>query len=210
MVTRMFSFHGSRYSLNTFDQRRLTRATRNGLPYEYPLLEHIYGLGLSGTAIDVGAHVGNHSLWFRLVCGFRVEAFEPIYAHQLRQNVRRNRAGYGISVHPFALGEASGAARQTGRINIEYGGGNILVRTLDSGKFRDVSLMKIDVEGLEPSVLRGAKRTLEREQPIIFAEQWDDDAQCAIADVLEPLGYTMTRLWTEPDLSTPMGEWHHD
>ena len=41
-----------------------------------------------------------------------------------------------------------------------YSIGNILMKTVDSFKFEDVDLIKIDVEGFEMNVLRGAKDTL--------------------------------------------------
>lgn len=205
-MLRTFNAHGVRYQLETFGHPHLDKMTRGNIPFERPLLEHVYSLKLSGTVIDVGAHVGNHSLWFHLVCGLRVKAFEPIWMTELRKNIDRNGAD-DVTIHPVALGAEPGAAQQTGNINVEYGDGDITVHTLDSYGFHDVSLIKVDVEGLEDQVLRGAVETIRRERPIIVAEQWDDDANAKIRAVLEPLGYTMTKLWTLPDLQTPMGQW---
>jgi hypothetical protein len=49
----------------------------------------------------------------------------------------------------------------------------IVVRTLDSYGLDGVSILKVDVEGYEEDVLRGAVDTIRRCQPVIFFESWD-------------------------------------
>ncbi len=44
------------------------------------------------------------------------------------------------------------------------------LKTLDEYKFHPVGFVKIDVEGHEPSVLAGAKETIERERPTLLME----------------------------------------
>lgn len=85
------------------------------------------------------------------------------------------------------------------------------MRTLDSYGFTGVELMKIDVEGMEPHVLRGGEVTIRRDHPIIFAEEWDDDPKWhqGIADVLEPWGYRMRKVFRGRESPTPVGEWVH-
>jgi len=46
----------------------------------------------------------------------------------------------------------------------------VSVRRLDDYEFRDVSFIKIDVEGHEQRVIRGATETIQRERPVILAE----------------------------------------
>jgi len=46
----------------------------------------------------------------------------------------------------------------------------VSLRRLDDYEFRDVSFIKIDVEGHEQRVIRGATETLERERPVILVE----------------------------------------
>lgn len=64
---------------------------------------------------------------------------------------------------------------------------------LDEIELSEISLIKIDVEGMELSVLRSAERTIRRDLPIIFFETWDipdfHDANCKIIDWLSVLGY---------------------
>ncbi|HEV2927277.1 MAG TPA: FkbM family methyltransferase, partial [Propionibacteriaceae bacterium] len=65
------------------------------------------------------------------------------------------------------------------------------VRTLDSFDFRDVALLKIDVEGMEQAVIRGGLDTIARSRPVIYAEAWDDSYRDATGALLEPLGYRL-------------------
>lgn len=182
---------------------------RHREPYELPLLEHIYGLGLSGTAVDVGANIGNHTLWFSIVCGLTVEAFEPVFYRELTTNVRINRVR-GVTVHRVALGDQRGTATHVGpHGRLDSGRGEIPVRTLDDYALGGVSLLKVDVEGMEPAVLRGAEETIRANQPVIFAEEWDDDPRWHddIAKVLDGYGYEMTYRFDKPEAWTPMGKW---
>lgn len=67
------------------------------------------------------------------------------------------------------------------------------VRTLDMFDFKDVDYLKIDVEGFEKKVLLGAKRTLDRCNPLIIVEQnhvvLGGDEQYSAKHYLESIGY---------------------
>lgn len=82
------------------------------------------------------------------------------------------------------------------------GHGTIPVRTLDSYQLRGVAVVKVDVEGNEPAVLRGAVATLCRWRPTVWAECADRDVT-DLAAVLKPLGYRVTRIYG----ATPMTVW---
>jgi FkbM family methyltransferase len=185
---------------------KVTRAARHGKPYESPLLEHIHSLHLQGVAVDAGASVGGHSLYMAAVCGLRVHAFEPLVHEQAVANVALNNLWHRIEVHPVALGDRPGRVRHV-RDGIMEPGGDIEVRTLDSYELDDVAVIKIDVEGMEPSVLRGAADTIRRCRPVIFAEEHNQAEHDAIAAVLEPAGYTMRDRFDGKRAATPVGEW---
>ena len=53
---------------------------------------------------------------------------------------------------------------------IGVGGESITMKTLDSFKITNLSLLKVDAEGSEPLVFWGAKETIAREKPVIFGE----------------------------------------
>lgn len=74
-------------------------------------------------------------------------------------------------------------------------GGGLPVRTLDSYKLPSLRFMKIDVEGFEPRVLRGAAKTIVRCQPIMFVEmngpalERQGSSQEEVWRILESAGY---------------------
>jgi FkbM family methyltransferase len=175
---------------------RIAKMIRGGQPYEVDVLADMAALDLAGTAVDVGANIGNHTLWLAAVCGLRVEAFEPREEQlaKMRANVALNGFGGRVRVHPVALGAAAGTAKQLskGRLN-PAAAGAVEVRTLDSYQLTDVTLVKIDVEGMEPAVIRGGLATIERCRPTIYAEAWDDTYSDATGKLLEPLGYRRVR-----------------
>jgi hypothetical protein len=61
---------------------------------------------------------------------------------------------------------------------------------IDSLDFHNVCLVKIDVEGMEESVLNGCFRTLERTRPIVLVEYLKSDAG-KLADVMRRLDYAV-------------------
>ena len=116
----------------------------------------------------------------------RVHSFEP---NPSNFRLLQFNAGYhdNIVPHDLALGEESGGfymreyVDNFGRSEIvdDPAEGDVLiaVKTLDQfdlGEER-VAFIKIDVEGMEPKVLRGAEQTIARHQPIIAMEQHRDD-----------------------------------
>jgi len=76
----------------------------------------------------------------------------------------------------------------------------IITTTLDTLNIKDIKLIKIDVEGMELSVLRGALKTLiKNEYPPIFFEawtskQWFQPKREELIGFLEDLGYQITNL----------------
>lgn len=142
------------------------------------------------TVIDVGAQVGYLSAAFaqRVGPGGQVHAFEPdpTVLPGLQRSVAANPE-LRITVHPFALAEREGDAtlhvsptkgwstlRDAGYPEIESV--SVATRTLDSlvaAREIDASrlrLVKIDVEGSEPQVLRGMADTLRNHRPFLICE----------------------------------------
>lgn len=174
---------------------RIMRTLRTGHPVEPAVLDDMRALGLTGRAIDAGGGIGNHAVWLALACGLQVETFEPRLHEVIEANVETNRLGGLVTVYPVALGASAGSAHWSDkqRGHLEVGAGDVDVRPLDSYGFTDVALMKLDVEGMEVSVLSGAVETIGRCRPVIYAEantHLDLEAQRM---VLEPLGYTHVR-----------------
>jgi FkbM family methyltransferase len=169
------------------------RIVESGQPYEAPLLEHIFERGFRGIAVDAGAHIGNHSLWLAAICELEVWAFEPLVFEELAANIARNALDGRVQARLIALGDRCETAHVVGKGKLRPGHGDIPVRPLDEFDIDDVAVIKIDVEDMEPYVLRGAAETIQRSRPVIFAEARDDECHQAIAEVLDPWGYVMTQ-----------------
>lgn len=199
--------HGHHYEIEDPDGI-IGRALRTGSPYERKALERMQRLGIpaGATALDVGAHVGNHALWLAAVCRLKVIAAEPLTVEHLRRNVVLNE-DLDITIWPFALGEESGRTLvHNAPANVAEAGeldGTVPVESLDGLDPPPLALIKIDVEGMEADVIRGGLETIERDRPVIYAEAQDEAAHERVARLLEPLGYGHTNTYG----ATPLEEW---
>jgi FkbM family methyltransferase len=137
------------------------------------------------AVMDAGANIGYYTLLARTLVG-DTGAVHAIEAHPrtfrfLQGNLRLNRA-YNVRACNVALGDAEGAVRFTDtkwddqNAVIEGGKGiEVPVRRLDALDVPGgpVALLKIDVEGYELFVLRGAAGMLGR-VACVFYESWDE------------------------------------
>lgn len=122
--------------------------------------------------IDVGANVGTYSVLATVVSKSRCLSIEPVPAtfFKLQRNLAINGAGSLSRTACVAIGEGEGrirfsADRDTMNKDVPpdyYGPAiDVNVTTLDSLLNGDCGVMwKVDVEGQEGAVLRGAKRSL--------------------------------------------------
>jgi len=203
--------YGPEYRINDPGGGVIGSALRTGQPYEAKVLYHIFRQGFKGTAIDVGAHIGNHTLWFALACGLKVYAFEPLEYRALMDNLQINSLNGNdgsVRAWPVALGDRAGRAGAVGKGTLESreidGSDTVPVCVLDDFHLSDdISLMKIDVEGWEPQVLRGARETITKNRPVIYAEARDKKAHARNEKVLKELEYKHTRTYG----ATPLEEW---
>lgn len=133
------------------------------------------------TCIDVGASYGFLSAGF--VKHFEsVESFEasPIVFPMLRFNMKNfsNINLYNVALYDkpgtlnFIQEQQSGTSRllKPYELNIFKNKISVKSRDLDSFKFSNVDMLKIDVEGSENKVLLGARKTIESSRPVIFIE----------------------------------------
>lgn len=197
--------HGKR--LHIWDvPGKISKSWRAGKPYESQLLEHIYRREYSGVAVDVGANIGNHSLWLAKMCGLSVHAFEPVWSDELSRNLALNPDA-NVTAYPCALGDAHVAAKHVGKGRLKIGSGNVRVERFDDYAFEDVALIKIDVEGMETHVLLGALATLREQGPDVYAETWDGEARRRIDAVLQPLEYRQRGQFRHSKNGTVMTWW---
>ncbi|HVT93323.1 MAG TPA: FkbM family methyltransferase [Bryobacteraceae bacterium] len=137
------------------------------------------------VCLDVGAHIGYFSLLFSHLVGStgRIISFEPIpYTHSfLTRNIEHNQAA-NVTVEHAAVGNHIGVARMLAAPNNRLGWstisdqGDVDVRctTIDSEVLRlgipRLHLVKMDVEGYELEVLRGAAQTIDKLRPKVMFE----------------------------------------
>jgi FkbM family methyltransferase len=140
------------------------------------------------TFIDVGANIGFLSLAGAAVVGKegKVIAFEPQPEtfQLLEENVKMNSFSQ-IQLNQFALGEEEGEAiiyseeENRGGASItnkrSEKGVSIQLNRLDDIELGSkVDMIKIDVEGFEWEVLKGARQTILRDKPILIVEYSSD------------------------------------
>ena len=138
-----------------------------------------------GVCLDIGANIGNHAVNFADVFD-AVHAFEPnrkaLDLLEINARLRPN-----VTVHPVGLSDREGTIEAmqppfnlggTGVAAAERGGSaekvTLTLRRLDdidlSLGSKAITFVKIDVEGLEAEVIRGAAETFARHRPVIGME----------------------------------------
>jgi FkbM family methyltransferase len=184
--------------------------------YEIELLEHLGTRGpLGGVFVDVGANIGNHSVFFGKFLADHVVAIEPqpVLIPILTRNLEINGV-QAYSLLACAVGEDPGLGRlwqpEAPAINHprtqvhelvapEAARGELLVPVVPLDRLvdqltprlggRPVTCVKIDVEGMELAVLRGAGRLLRTQHPQLVVELVSEDARRAVGEFLGELGY---------------------
>lgn len=173
--------------------------------YEEAFLEHIRSLDRHGVYVDIGAHLGTHTVWFAALCpSTKVHAFEPVgrFADVARRNIAANQVGDRVILHQVGLSDKPGHA--TNRLSPDHQTGFVAdptwaVESFDIVRLDDVLprrervvVMKLDVEGMEAAALRGSRRVLSKWRPVLYAEAHHKEAVAEIERVLRPFGYRAT------------------
>jgi len=143
----------------------------------------------NAVILDIGANVGNHSLYWACLLGEggRIHAFEPVrntHAYLLK-NIEINGFGGRITPRNIGLGDKtqageiaeysatnSGAAtiRETEREN-PHSLKIMALDEIDLGE-KKIDFVKIDVEGYELKTLAGMRKTLSKYRPAVFIESF--------------------------------------
>jgi FkbM family methyltransferase len=193
-----------RFLLRDPDDHIQRQVAASGAFYEAEMLEDLRPrLPPDGLFLDVGANVGNHALFAAGVCGARVIAWEPAeaLARHCRDNLALNGLSARVEVRTEGLAEAPSRARlvpgpagNAGMTRLAAGDGAVTVDSLDAalaamGDTAAPAAIKVDVEGMEAAVLRGARATLRRHRPAVYVEAATAEAFLAVREVLDPLGY---------------------
>ena len=163
------------------------------------------------NVVEVGANIGAITIPLarRVVPGF-VMAFEPQtdIVRMLRANVDLNDLRANVTVEHLGLSDQPGVLRytpnnwNTGAVSLSDSGDcEIGVKTLDNFNLQRIDLLKVDVEGMEWEVLRGARDTIKRCRPLIYCEHDFEQKSQRLISFLFSLGYRIFR--HEPPLYNP-------
>jgi len=145
--------------------------------------------GSASSFFDIGANIGQHSLFMSLHAD-QVHSFEPysVVSQKLERHIELNGIS-NIQLHKVGLSKQQGELdfyAPTGRNQgigsfdagtVSKGNRNLgklaLVRGdeyLVQNALQDISLLKIDVEGFEKNVVAGLGDTLAKSRPLIVVE----------------------------------------
>lgn len=196
-------------------------ATSGGSP-EQPLIDWAKQfLSPDKSFVDCGAHIGTWSVQFAPLCR-HVHAFEAQRStyYRLCGDVALNERD-NATVHHLALNDGTREVEKLRIVSADGGGSSIhpaqpsaigalgheLVpaRSLNSFLFNDVGLVKLDVEGAELMVLRGAQAMLERNGwPRLLFECWGHDwfraERAALVEFVGSLGYQILPITGWPEM----------
>ena len=167
-----------------------------------------------GFAIDIGANIG---LWSKDLSSYfdRLVCFEPnpYCEDYLKKNInleksKINSCALGekneiknLFIHPLNSGASSfvnktkiGFQKDSGAIYGEFPKEtlqkNVEVKKLDDFNYNNIDFIKIDVQGYELSVLKGAYNTLKLNNPILCIEE-DNPSNSETIPFLENLNYVV-------------------
>jgi FkbM family methyltransferase len=166
--------------------------------------------------LDIGANIGAHTIWLAKATlpDGAVIAYEPQrYSFQsLCANLALNSITNAIAFWQ-AVGE------QPGRITVPIGdprrrnnfgglelgkyqqGDQVVVVRIDDLGLPRCKLMKVDVEGMELAVLKGAAQTIARLRPVLYVEDDRPSLSANLQHYIASLGYDM--YWHYPPLFNP-------
>ena len=157
--------------------------------------------------IDIGANIGYNTLLFSDYGP--VLSFEPLYHELVELNVKNNSLRYPVQVIPCALSDEKSFTKIhipsngcQSNVLINYGGTSFHHQDDWKGEGVDVkcerlddiytgvpSFIKIDVEGHELQVLKGASETIKKHKPTILIEIHNFSEDSDIHQYLKSLGY---------------------
>ena len=174
---------------------------------------------VNGIALDIGANIGNHSVFFSNYFD-KVMSYEP---HPITFKVLELNAMKKNNIHCFNFGLSDSERTETiyvtgnfmgsarinpQKTNLTLHQDQIELKTIDTHKVLEdetIGLIKIDIEGHEIFALKGARKLIERDKPVIVFEQHRRefvDGSNQVIDFLKSLDYTFAIILEKPELPT--------
>lgn len=190
-----------------FEPTNLSIALRHaaGQFYEIQTLQRLAPLMSRGDhVVDVGANIGNHTLYFAGELGCQVTPFEcnPRLAPLLRKAVEDADLAGLVDLRYLgkAVSDTDGDVFfnyiRNDYSNVSKESDSSLTRVpamnLDSLDLPSCGLLKVDVDGGEIGVLRGAEAFLARHRPLLVIEVMNFNTAEALI-LIDKAGYAMIR-----------------
>jgi len=187
------------------DKEHMQKHWTHGNFYEVQrngLLSYIYATEKKGgKIIDIGASIGNHSLFFAAV--MQAEELHSIEPHpdsynHLCENMKSNNLTLAGRIYHMALGEKPGlcfmqseSETNVGMMQVkENAEGNVHIMTIDSRTFFEgYDIIKIDVEHYNEQLLKGAKETFTRGKGNIYIEAETPEVLAVTDKYMNEYGY---------------------
>lgn len=152
-----------------------------------------------GKWIDIGASIGNHTLFFKSVMKadviHSIEPYKPSFDH-LTKNVALNK-WEGINLHHLAIGEKVGSCSMTLTSKDNVGmaqvteGVDVSVMPLDALPFiTGFNVMKIDIEHYNEELLIGGKKTFTKGKGSVYIEAETPEMLELTDSYMKDYGYT--------------------
>jgi len=180
-------------------------------PNEWLLLSQIVKPGM--TVVEVGTNIGPHTVGLARACApGPLFAFEPqprVFQILCANLVLNNIAN--AFAYPEALGDEEGevtvpiidysSPHNFGGVDVRAAGEpgiKVRLRRLDSLDLTACDLLKVDVEGFELQVIRGARETIARHRPTLYLENDRAAHQGDLISLIADMGYRL--YWHTPPL----------
>lgn len=165
-----------------------------------------------GNVLDVGANLGIMTVHLaKELPNSKIHAFEPMPDNQkVLKKIVKHYGLQNVIFHEMALGEKSGwakmilptkdGAKMQGLSHVkhdsitEWNEGEeceVPMETLDAicEKCGRIQGIKMDVENFEYFVLKGGKKLIQKNMPIIYIELWENNNRYKCFELLQSFGY---------------------
>jgi FkbM family methyltransferase len=153
------------------------------------------------TILDLGANVGNHSVFFANFLNAKriipVEPFPPTVRHLLINLSLNYSSVFDLSMVGKAMGSKpsrmnfiSPSKFNSGMTRLEPAKDGVIETIVGDMALsgQQIDLIKIDVEGMEVDALIGLRETISRCRPDVFVESTDQN-EYAVSEIFKDLGY---------------------
>lgn len=205
------TIHGFKLHINPALDNGVELSLHETGTYEKGILVYLLSILKKGDCfVDVGANIGIMSIFAAECVGRegKILAFEahPKTAILLQENIELNGLK-NIQVCQYALGSIEGKTHIYDNWQVNRGGASLVVKT-DTSEAYEIDIhsldqvfpsdcipkaVKIDVEGFELEVLKGAVETIRKYHPVLIVELSENrsnvhDSSVELIDFIKSLG----------------------